>query len=121
MITSFLTNRPRLSRHLGWIGQTFFKKISSKNFFLLFFKKLVFLQFDSAASFSDAKELKKHNEIANFAMFLSLKSRKFQGTIRMSKVPQACGFYLLVLRVILEPQRRIMLSPRFSFVRVSNF
>jgi len=74
------------------------------------------LPLNSWATFAEAQKLKKHNEIANFAMFLLMKSRKFQIDTRIGKMPRLCGIYLFVSRVILEPHQRIMLSPRFSFV-----
>ena len=109
----------RFSRHFERKSKNIFKKIAAKKIFLLFFKKVLFLSLDSWATFAEAHKLKKLNEIASFAMFLLMKCTKFQCITRMSKSAAVCGFYLLVVRVILEPQRRIVLKSAV-FVCISS-
>ena len=68
----------------------FFKKIYPiKNIFEYSKKEYLFLPFSSCVTFGKAQweacELKKHNQIASFAIFLSLECWKFQSTVRISK------------------------------------
>jgi len=107
----------RITHAYGRISQTCQKKLSkNENIFWWCKKEYLFLWLNSWATFSEAQELKKHNEIANFARFLFSKCWKFQMDTRISKMPQACGFYLFVSRVIQQPRERIMFNPFFLFV-----
>ena len=103
MITSFSPSRPRLSSHFERMSQTFCKKIPAKKIFSLFSKKqYLSLPLNSWATFAEAHKLKKHNEIANFAMFLSMKCWKFQNVIRMSK--NAAGVRILLVSYVGHPR-----------------
>jgi len=95
MTTSYLTDNPRLSRFSERTCQNFFKKIfPNGNIFWQIRKICLSLPLNSWATFAEAHKLKNFNEIASFAMFLSVKSRKFQSLSRMGKVLQRCGFCL---------------------------
>ena len=122
MIKSFLENQNRLLRVFEQLRQFFFKKIAqSENIFWWFKKEYIFLRLNSWVTFSETREAKKHNEIANFAMFLFSKCTKFQKDTRIGKMPQVCGFYLFVSRVIVQPRKRIMFNPFFCLSEFENF
>ena len=104
----------RLSRFAKRTYHLFQKKLSkNENIFWYSEKQYLLLRFNSWATFWEVCELKKHIEVASFAMFLLMKCWKFQSTIRISKNAAVCGFYLLVVRVIQQPHQRIMFNPLF--------